>query len=221
VEPWYRLTETVLRPPIKLYYNWHFEGMEHLPREGAALVACNHISYFDPLAQGLFVSKCGRRPRFMAKSELYENWFLRRVLEGTKQIKVFRGTGDTAPVENAKQALRDGEVVMIYPEGTRTRNPDFTPMQGKRGIARLTLATDTPVIPLAVWGSQHVDIQHGVHPGKFGRPIWVKAGVPMDFSAYSGQADDSDALRQVTEQVMAELSRLVGDMRSRYPKRWA
>jgi 1-acyl-sn-glycerol-3-phosphate acyltransferase len=194
--------------------------VEHLPREGAALVACNHISYFDPLAQGLFIEKCGRRPRFLAKSELYGNWLLRRVLEGTKQIKVVRGSGDRSPVENAKVALRDGEVVMIYPEGTRTRNPDFTPMQGKTGIARLTLATDVPVIPLAVWGSQFVEIQHGLHPGKFGRPIWVRAGVPMDFSAYSERPDEN-AVRQVTDQVMAELSRLVGDMRSRYPKRWA
>jgi len=197
------------------------EGMEHVPREGAALVACNHISYFDPLAHGLFVLKCGRRPRFLAKSELYENWLVRHVLEGAKQIPVQRGSGDKAPVESAKRALRDGEVVMIYPEGTRTGNPDFTPMEGKTGIARLTLSTDVPVIPLAVWGSQHVRIQHGIHPGKFGRPIWVKAGVPMDFSAYSDRAADPQAIREVTDQVMNELSRLVGDLRSRYPKRWA
>jgi 1-acyl-sn-glycerol-3-phosphate acyltransferase len=169
----------------------------------------------------LFVSKGGRRPRFLAKSELYENWFVKRVLEGTKQIPVYRGTGDRAPVEAATKALHEGEVVMIYPEGTRTRNPDFTPMEGKTGVARLTLATDVPVIPLAVWGTQHVEIQHGIHPGKFGRPIWVKAGVPMDFSAYSDRTDDPRVIRQMTGQVMDELSRLVGDLRSRYPKRWA
>ena len=165
--------------------------------------------------------RCGRRPRFLAKSELYEKWLLRKVLEGAKQIPVHRGTGDRAPVETAKRALHDGEVVMVYPEGTRTRNPDFTPMEGKTGIARLTLGTDVPVIPLAVWGSQHVEIQHGLHPGKFGRPIWLKAGVPMDFSAYADQADDPDVIRQVTDQIMDELSRLAGDLRSRYPKRWA
>jgi len=197
------------------------EGLEHMPREGPALLACNHISYFDPLAHGLFVVRAGRRPRFLAKSELYENWFVRQVLTGAKQIPVHRGTGDKAPVETAKESLRQGEVVVIYPEGTRTRNPDFTPMEGKTGVARLTLATDVPVIPLAVWGSQHVDIQHGIHPGKFGRPIWLKAGVPMDFSEYSEEADDPDTVRRVTEGIMAELSRLVGDLRSRYPKRWA
>ena len=195
--------------------------MEHVPREGPALIACNHISYFDPLAQGLFVSRCGRRARFLAKSELYENRFLRRVLEGAKQIPVHRGTGDRTPVEIAKRALHDGEVVLVYPEGTRTRNPDFTPMQGKTGIARLTLGTDVPVIPLVVWGSQHVEIQHGLHPGKFGRPIWLKAGVPLDFSAHADEADDPRIIRQVTDQIMDELSRLVGDLRSRYPKRWA
>ena len=215
------MAESILRPPIKLWFNWNMEGMDNIPGEGAALVACNHISYFDPLAHALFVSRCGRRPRFLAKSELYGNWFLRIALEGTKQIPVHRGTGDRAPVETAKKALREGQLVMIYPEGTRTQNPDFTPMQGKTGIARLTLASDVPVIPLAVWGTQHVDIQHGIHPGKFGRPIWVKAGVPMDFSAYADQGDSPEVIRQVTDQVMDELSRLVGDLRSRYPKRWA
>ena len=221
MEPWYRFAETVLRPPISLWFNWRMEGQEHVPSEGAALVACNHISYFDPLAHALFIERCGRRPRFLAKSELYGNWFVRKVLDGTKQIPVYRGTGDRAPVEAAIGALREGEVVMIYPEGTRTKNPDHTPMQGKTGVARLSLATDLPVIPLAVWGSQHVDIQHGIHLGKFGRPIWLKAGVPMDFSAHADRADDPATLRGVTDEVMAELSRLIGDLRSRYPKRWA
>src|SRR5205823_8488927 len=111
LEPWYRFAESVLRPPITLWFNWRMEGQEHMPREGPALLACNHISYFDPLAHGLFVVKAGRRPRFLAKSELYENWFVRQVLTGAKQIPVHRGTGDKAPVETAKESLRQGEVV--------------------------------------------------------------------------------------------------------------
>ena len=219
-EPWFHFAAGVLRPLVGVWFNWRFEGLEHIPEEGPLLLACNHISYFDPLAQGYFLEKANRRPRFLAKSELYDHWLLKRVLEGTKQIPVHRGTGSKTPVEEAKRALANGEAVMIYPEGTVTRNPDFTPMEAKTGIARLTLGTDVPVLPVAVWGSQHVWQRDGARSLKFGRPIWVKAGVPMDFSEFEGQQDDPAVLRKVTEQVMDELTRLVNDLRSRYPKRW-
>ena len=219
-EPWFRFAVWTLRPPAQILFNWRFEGREHIPREGPLLVACNHISYFDPIAQGLMLVKAGRRPRFLSKKELYGNWFLRHLLEGAKQIPVERGTGSAAPVEAARRALREGETVMIYPEATITRNPDFTPMQGKTGVARLTLSADVPVLPMAVWGSQHVWQREGARSLKFGRPIWVKAGVPMDFSEFEGQQDDPAVLRKVTDQVMDELTRLVNDLRSRYPKRW-
>jgi 1-acyl-sn-glycerol-3-phosphate acyltransferase len=219
-EPWFRFAEWTLRPPAQLWFNWRFEGREDIPREGPVLVACNHISYFDPIAHGLMMVKAGRRPRFLAKKELYENWFLRHLLQGARQIPVERGTGSSAPVEAARRALREGEAVMIYPEATITRNPDSTPMQGKTGVARLTLSTDVPVLPMAVWGSQHVWQREGMGSVGFGRPIWVKAGVPVDFSDFAGQQDDPAVLRKVTDQVMDELTQLVNDLRRRYPKRW-
>jgi 1-acyl-sn-glycerol-3-phosphate acyltransferase len=208
-------------PPLKLWFNWRFEGMEHIPAEGPALAACNHTSYFDPLAHAYMIHKARRRPRFLAKSELYDNWLLRQVLGGARQIPVYRGTGSRAPLEAAAKALESGEVVVIYPEGTVTRNPDRTPMEGKTGVARLTLTTAVPVVPIAVWGSHNV-LQKGGEKGlTFGRPIWLQAGAPMDFSAYAHTAEDPVALRKVTDAIMAELSRLVADLRSRYPKRWS
>jgi 1-acyl-sn-glycerol-3-phosphate acyltransferase len=220
-EPWFRFAEWTLRPPIALWFNWRFEGLEHIPPEGPILVACNHISYLDPLAHAYMLVKAGRRPRFLAKSELYGNPLLRRLLKGTRQIKVERGSGSMAPVEQAKQALREGEAVMVYPEGTITRKPDHTPMEGKTGVARLTLASEVPVLPMAVWGSHHVWQREGAGSLKFGRPIWVKAGTPVDFSLYEGQKDDPSTLRKITETVMDELTRLVTDLRARYPKRWS
>lgn len=221
VEPWMRFAETALIPPIAVWFNWHFEGMEQIPQEGPVLVACNHISYFDPLAHGYFLEKAGRRPRFLAKSELYEKWLTRKVLEGTRQIKVYRGTGDHAPVENALAALEQGELVVVYPESTVTTNPDFTPMQGKSGVARLALASHLPVLPLAVWGSQHVWQKGGKRSLKFGRPIWVKAGTPLDFSDREEGRDDPDVLRSVTDDVIKALGVLVEDLRARYPARWS
>src|SRR5437588_1369712 len=220
MEFWFRSVEWSLRPPMKAWFNWRFEGLEHVPREGATLVACNHISYFDPLAHGYFLLKAHRNPRYLAKAELYEQWLLKRVLEGAHQIKVVRGSGDRSPVDNAKKSLANGECVVIYPESTVTHSPDFSPMQGKTGIARLTLSTSVPVLPVAVWGSQHVWQRDGARSLKFARPIWLKAGAPMDFSDYSENSSDEETLRTVTDQIMAELTTLVHDMRSRYPKRW-
>lgn len=220
-EPWFRFAELVLRPPVALWFNWRFEGLEHIPREGPVLVACNHISYFDPLAHAYMLLKAGRRARFLAKSELYGNPFMRRLLEGAHQIKVERGTGSAAPIEAATRALRGGAAVVIYPEGTITKNPDSTPMQGKTGIARLTLTSEVPVLPIAVWGSQPVWQRDGARSLTFGRPIWLKAGAPTDFSEHEGRQDDPDTLRSVTDAIMDELTHLVTDLRGRYPKRWA
>jgi 1-acyl-sn-glycerol-3-phosphate acyltransferase len=220
LEPWYRFAESSLKTPLKLWFNWRFEGLENLPTEGPALVACNHTSYFDPLAHALAVVNAHRRPRFMAKVELYDNWFMGRLLRGARQIPVERGTGSRAPIDAAVQALRDGEVVMIFPEGTVTRNPDHTPMQGKTGVARIALEAGVPVIPSAVWGAHQVVQKGGQRGLTFGRPIWEKLGPPMDFSESADRRDDPETLRTVTDAVMAELSRLVADLRSRYPKRW-
>jgi 1-acyl-sn-glycerol-3-phosphate acyltransferase len=214
------LAKGVLIPPIWLWFEWRFEGFEHIPPEGPALVACNHISYLDPLAHGYFLVKAGRRPRFLAKIELFRNPIAGPVLRGAKQIPVRRGSGDRAPVEFGSKALREGEVVVVYPESTVTTNEDFSPARGKTGIARLTLATGVPVIPLAVWGSGPVWRRRD-RSLRFGRPIWVRAGPPLDFSRYQDRRDEPATIRQGTDEVMAELSVLVDDLRERYPKRWA
>ena len=207
---------------MSTWFNWHFEGLENVPRDGPVLVACNHISNLDPLAQGIFLVKAGRRPRFLAKSELWNNWFMRRLLDGTHMIKVRRGSGGRGPVEAAEQALRAGECVLLYPESTLTTTPDFMPMQGKTGVARIALDTGVPVLPVAVWGTQHVFPREGEKNSlAFGRPLMVKAGRPLDLSRYEEGKDDPATLRAATDEVIAELSSLVADMRARYPKRWS
>jgi 1-acyl-sn-glycerol-3-phosphate acyltransferase len=220
-EPWYRFALLTLRPAISLWFNWRFEGMENIPAEGPLLVACNHISYVDPLAHGLMLVRAGRLPRFLAKRELYADRFVRRALEGARHIPVDRGSGSMAPVLAAVKALKEGEAVIVYPEGTITRKEDWTPMHGKTGIARLALAAEVPVMPMAVWGSQSVWQRAGVRSLSFGRPVWVKAGIPLDFSEYQGRQEDPKALHAVADAVMEAITRLVQDLRGRYPKRWA
>ena len=219
-EPVYGFVLQSLRVTSAAWFDWRFEGLEHVPEEGPVLVAANHISYFDPIAHGYLILKRGRKPRFLAKSELFRNPVLGAFLRTARHIPVERGSGDRGPIEFGRKALHEGEVLVVYPESTVTTNPDFSPMKGKTGIARLALTADVPVVPMAVWGSAPI-WQKGKRDLKFGRPIWVKAGPPLDFSEDEEHRDDPGVVRRVTDSVMAEISLLVDDLRARYPKRWS
>jgi 1-acyl-sn-glycerol-3-phosphate acyltransferase len=221
LEPWYAVARLVTVPPAKLWFNWRFEDLDRIPRTGPAIVAANHISYLDPFANGYAVIKAGRRPRFLAKHDLFKVPVVGRVLGGAHQIPVDRGSGGPAPLISAGKALDAGEVVVIYPEGSVTKNPDFLPMRGKTGAVRLSLMSGVPITPLASWGGQAVWQKSGRGSLKFGRPIWVRAGDPIDLTDRTDQLNDPDALHEMTEELMAALTALVLDLRSRYPKRWS
>jgi len=205
-------------PPLKLWFNWRLEGLDRVSKDGPIIIAGNHL---DPFAHGYFVVRSGRRPRFLAKQELFENPFLRVVLRGAGQIPVRRGTGDQSSLEAAARALAGGEVVVVYPEGTSvTENPDFSPGRGKTGAVRLSLMAGVPILPVATWGGQYVWLRSGKGSLRFGRPIWVKAGDPLVPSEHAGSDPDPKTVRTLTDQLMGELARLVDDLRTRYPKRW-
>lgn len=199
------------------------EGLERIPRTGPAIVVGNHLSYLDPLAHGYFVVRAGRRPRFLAKVELFENPVLGRILRGMGQIPVRRGTGDQRPLEEATAAIERGEVVVIYPEGTSTAGgPDFSPGRGKTGAVRLALATGAPVVPVATWGGQYVWRRGSFRFPAFGRPIFLRAGEPVDVRARAaGREDDPELVRHLTDELMGELAELVAALREAYPRRWS
>jgi len=221
VEPWYRAAELALVPPMQLWFNWRLEGLEKIPVDGPVIVAGNHLSYVDPLAHGYFVVKAGRRPRFLAKRELFDAPFVGTVLRGARQISVERGTGDRSPLEDAGRAVERGEVVVIYPEGTTaTTHEDFSPGRGKTGAVRLSIATGVPILPVATWGGQFVWRRSGRQSLTFGRPIWVVAGEPFDPSERLDGELDARRLRTLTDDLMGELDKLVADLRARYPTRW-
>ncbi len=208
-------------PPNKLWFNWRLEGTARIPATGPLIVAGNHLSYVDPFAHAYFVTEAGRRPRFLAKRELFDNWFTGMVMRGAGQIPVDRGTGDTRPLVAAAEALGRGEVVVVYPEGTtQTADPDFRPARGKTGVARLALMSGVPVLPVATWGGQYVWRRSGRESVRFGRPIWVVAGEPLDLSASGVDPEDRDGTRALTDEVMDSLATIVDDIRVRYPKRW-
>ena len=221
MEPWYLICKAVAIPPVKLWFNWRFEHLERIPSTGPAIIAANHISYLDPFTNGYAVMKASRRPRFLAKDDLFKIPVVGSAIRGAGQIPVDRGAGGSAPLVSAATALDEGEVVVIYPEGTVTKSPDSLPMEGKTGAVRLSLMSGVPITPMASWGGQAVWQKSGKGSLKFGRPIWVTLGEPIDFTERTAEVNDREALHEMTGELIAALTALVVDLRDRYPKRWA
>ncbi len=205
-------------PPLRFWFRLSHEHLDRIPRTGPAIVACNHISYLDPLTNGDAVVRAGRRPRFLAKEELFRIPIVGRALRGAGQIPVSRGSRDRSSLDRAVAALGRGEVIVVYPEGTVTKREDWLPMDGKTGVVRLAVATGVPITPMASWGSQAVWQKAGKGSLKFGRPIWTTVGEPIQLPV---PPDGEQApLRELTAQVMEAITLLVVDLRDRYPRRW-
>jgi len=192
-----------------------YTGTEHLPREGAALLVMNHVSHLDPPNDAVFVHRNKRVPRFMAKDSLFKVPVFGKVLAGSGGIPVYRGSSEARDsLRAAHQTLQDGKVVLIYPEGTITKDPTGWPMRARTGVARLALENDVPVIPGARWGTN--DIWNG-YTKKF-RPfprkkVHTRLGAPVDLSAYRGQPITNQLLREVTDLLMAEVRELLAEIR--------
>lgn len=192
-----------------------FEGLHRIPAQGGALIVANHISHLDPLYTGLQIDKARRVPRFMAKHSLWRTPVLGPAMAGSGQIPVYRDSADAQQsLRDAVAALREGKVVIIYPEGTITRDPDGWPMQARTGVARLALSADVPVIPTVHWGTR--DVLDG-YSGKF-RPlprkaVTVRCGAPVDLTSYRGRTPDAALLREVTDLVMGKVKELLAEVR--------
>ena len=157
--PWYALAVVLLKPLAALAASREWRGLEHVPESGGVVLAVNHISHADPIFVAEFVVHgTGRTARFLAKSTLFRGrGLVGRVMRGAAQIPVHRQTSDAASaLRDAVAALRAGECVVIYPEGTVSRDPDKWPMRAKTGVARLALLPARPVVPVAQWGAQDV-----------------------------------------------------------------
>lgn len=219
--PWFRLVATVLRPLLVLLTKRDWRGAEHLrAQHGGVIVAANHLSWVDPVTFGHYVLDAGGRPpRFLAKAELFKILIVGRVIRGAGQIPVYRGTKDASlSLRDAVAALKAGGCVVIYPEGTCTRDPDYWPMAGKTGVARLALATGAPVIPVAQWGPQEILPYRAKRLHLLPRKtVHVLAGPPVDLSAYLGGPATPDVLRAVTDTIMRQVADLLGELRGEAP----
>ncbi|MDQ1722369.1 MAG: hypothetical protein QOI26_2103 [Pseudonocardiales bacterium] len=216
-----RFAVILVYPLVSLLFRRRWAGLDRIPATGPAIVAVNHISYADPLIFARFIWDAGRVPRYLAKASLFCLPFpLGRIVAGAGQIPVHRDTADAAQaLRAAVEALGRGEVVLIYPEGTVTRDPDFWPMQAKTGVARLALlAPGVPVVPVGQWGAQQF---LDVYGRKF-RPwprkrVTIRAGAPVDLSDFAGSAPDSEVLHRMTDRIMVSIRDLVAEIRGEQP----
>jgi 1-acyl-sn-glycerol-3-phosphate acyltransferase len=211
-----RLCVVVLYPVNSMLFRIRFRNLERVPAAGAVILAANHNSYADTIFMARLVWQAGRLPRFLIKSNLFTKPGLRIVLRSTRQIPVYRGSADAAQsLHEARAALDRGECVIIYPEGTITRDPDWWPMRAKTGVARLALMVpDVPVLPVAQWGTQFVlDTRRRRFRPLPRKTATASVGPAVDLSAYRGAEPTPDLLRRLTDEIMQAITAELADLR--------
>lgn len=211
----YRFAVVILKPTLLALTRREWEGAEHLPVDRGFLVVTNHISYADPLTLAHFLHDHEAPPRFLAKEGLFRLPVGGRILTGAQQIPVHRETAVAGgALAAAVEAVRSGECVVIYPEATLTRDPQLWPMVGKTGAARLALTTGCPVIPIAQWGAHELLPPYGRRPHPFPRTrIQVRAGAPLDLSAFADRSTEAPTLRAATDRILDAIVALLEDLR--------
>lgn len=209
----------VLLYPVAWLTRRVYLNAERVPREGAALLVLNHISHMDPAVDAVFVHRQKRVPRFMAKSSVATAPLFGRIFLGAGGIPVYRGSSSAGDsLRAAHQALREGKVVVIYPEGTVTKEPGQWPKKAFTGVARLALENDIPVIPIARWGTQDVLDFYQKKLRLFPRrTVTHSVGEPVDLSAYRDKDRGAALLREVSELLMDQVTGLLADIRGEEP----
>lgn len=218
------LLAAIVVPIVGWFAKIEVRGAENLPRDGAFVLAPNHHSEIDPLTVAVATWRLGRAPRFMAKESLFRVPVLGWAMRTTGMISVTRGkNGAAQSMEQASELVANASVVVVYPEGTLTRDPDLWPMRGKSGAARLALAGDIPLIPVAHWGEQQFMPRYGkLKPFPPRRRVTVVVGPPVDLSDLHGREHEKGVLTEATDRVMQRISSLLGQVRGETPpaERW-
>jgi len=203
---WLALKFVVLGPLLRLMFRPRVTGLEHIPPTGGAIVAANHVSFLDPLLLPLVVPR--RRVMFLTKMKYIDKPFLHWFLRGAGVIPVDPGqpgaSGDT--VTAGVQAVSQGRLVGIFPEGTRSRDGLLHP--GKTGVARIAIQAGVPVIPVGIAGTDHAFPRGARLPRP--RSVQIKFGPPILLDAPVGTVPDSPVIRRSTDQVMAAIQALSG-----------
>jgi 1-acyl-sn-glycerol-3-phosphate acyltransferase len=210
VEPVYAFARALLVPPVHYAMKWTIEGAQRVPTHGPLILASNHTSYLDPMVLGHLAGLRNRKVRFLAKQELFDKAVVGWVLRHGHQIPVARNTADAAgSLDAAVDALRNGECVCVFPEGTISL--DLDPMPGKTGTARLAAESGVPVTPVGMWGAHRI-----MFKGR--KPRWRRGVAETVVVGERVRVEPDEDVYAATDRIMAEIAKCVARAREIYPQ---
>jgi 1-acyl-sn-glycerol-3-phosphate acyltransferase len=211
---WY-LGAFLVKPLLIALTKHEWRNFEGIPRKGAAVIACNHTTYADPLVFAHMLYDAGRGPRFLGKAPIFDIPIVGKIIKGADQIPVYRESDKAKlAIEIAVNKLKEGHLLGIYPEGTLTRDPNLWPMVAKTGAARIAVTAKVPIIPVAQWGAHNVIATYSRKIKLFPRSkIIFQVGAPIDSSPWWGKADDPVAMTELTELLMKKITQLLEEIR--------
>lgn len=216
----YRFVVALLWPIMRYGVKWDIAGTERLTdAEGGVIVAPNHISWFDPPVVAFALWQADRPPRFLGKESVFRVPVFGRLIKNAGQIPVYRETAEArTAIRDALAALEDGGCVVVYPEGTITRDPGIWPMSAKTGAIRLALASGRPLLPMIQWGSHEVmrpyRKEFRILPRK---TIRIRVGDPIDLSDLADGPIGGAALAAGGERLMDALTAMLAEVRGEEP----
>ncbi|MDB6426595.1 MULTISPECIES: 1-acyl-sn-glycerol-3-phosphate acyltransferase [unclassified Curtobacterium] len=212
----FRITASVVIPVFRFTARYHWHGPKRLPEGGAFVLAPNHFTNIDPLVVGTAVWLSRRAPRFLAKASIFRVPVVGKLMAGMGQIPVERSgrTRLNDPLGGGRSVIEQGGAIIVYPEGTLTRDPDLWPMRGKTGAVRIALENDVPLIPMAHWGTQRIMGRYAKKLRLFPPSrVDVIVGDPVDLSAYRGKPLDQKTLLAATDLLMRRITELLEELR--------
>lgn len=192
----YRAVQSLLRPFYTVYGRRRVIGYENIPREGAVIFACNHVSYLDPPFVGTTI---WRECAFMAQHELWQTKWLAWIMPRLNAFPVHRGTADRPALRHALSVLAKGIPLVLFPEGSRSRDGKL--QRGEPGVALIVQKSGAPVVPIALIGPERM-----LPPGQKQLrrvPLTIVFGKPMHFTANTPR-----------EQIVLEIMQAIADLLS-------
>ena len=214
----FRVFGALLLPFMYFVGRYRLHGVENVPATGSFVLAPNHYSNIDPIVIGVAMWKVGRMPRYLAKASLFRipvfGWLFAKA--GQVPVERTERTREGVdPLAMARGVAAAGHAVVIYPEGSLTRDPDSWPMRGKAGAVRTALDAGVPLIPAASWGAEKIMPQKTNTISFFPRKnVDIVFGPPVDLSEFAGMGRDAKAVAKATEILMAAITGLVEGLRN-------
>lgn len=188
----YNFAKAIFSAYFSIFSKVKIEGTENIPDTGGVILCPNHIHWMDPILVAVYIK---RKVHFMAKAELFKNKFFAMILKDIGAFPVKRGTGDISAIKTSLKVIKNGEVLGIFPEGTRSRSGKLLPAEP--GVALISIKTHAPIIPIRITGSYGIFNRLNVYIGK-----------PMTYSDYEGKKLSNDEICELSQTIMKEISKL-------------